>query len=306
MNLPFKRVLVTGSTGFIGSRLTAALAKEGIEVHGIGLPDKEQASNQEKVHMHYGDITDGSFITPLLTEIHPDIVFHLAAYGTFGHEQDVQRMIHVNIGGTQTLLEASIQSGCKNFIMAGSAKEYGTSRTPITEEQPVQPWDNYAATKAAAAFFCSLAATKNNIPVTVLRLSPTYGPGDALNRFIPVAIHAALTNTAFTISSGSLVRNFTYIDDVVDIFLQASLRTTGTYELCNVSFSEAYSFEDILQEVERTTGKTIHRIVAPSSSQDDSWVLSASKAKRLLNWEAKVSLREGVRKTVEWYTTTQS
>lgn len=303
MSYPFSRALVTGSTGFIGSHLVSALVKEGIEVHGIGLPSSENQSHADHVTMHYGDITDPNFLMPLLQEMKPEVVFHLAAYGTFGHEKDVQRMIQVNIQGTHSLLDASIASGCKAFIMAGSAKEYATGRTPISENQALLPWDEYAATKAAAGFFCHLAAEKHAIPVTVLRLAAAYGPGDSLNRFIPVAIKAALSGEPFTISAGSLVRNFTYIDDVVDIFLQASLRTTPGYEVCNVAYSKSYSFSDVLQAVETVTGKTIEKITPPAaSSKDDSWVLDATKAKQLLNWEARVSLEEGVRKTVEWYT----
>lgn len=305
MKLPYSRVLVTGATGFIGMHLVAALRKQRIEVHGVGLPSTEQHASSDVMYMHEGDITDHSFLQRVFDEVHPDVVFHLAAYGTFGHEKDVERMIAVNIRGTNALLEVSSASGVKAFIMAGSAKEYATGRIPISEEQALAPWDEYAVTKAAAGFFCRLAAVRHGLPTTVLRLSPVYGPGDSLSRFIPMAIAATAPGKEFTISTGSLVRNFTYIDDVIDVFLRASRRLSGGYEACNVAFSQAYSFHDILQAVEKATGKTITTIVAHSNSlTDDSWVLDASKAKRLLGWEGKTSLEEGIVRTVQWYTAT--
>lgn len=303
MTLPFTRALVTGSTGFIGTHLGSALREQGIEVHGLGLPSKEHSSLQ---NMHEGDITDSSFLQNVFTEVRPEAVFHLAAYGTFGNEKDTARMVNVNISGTNALLDASIQSNVKTFVMAGSAKEYATGRIPIPEEEPVAPWDDYAATKAAAAFFCRLATIKHALPTTVLRLSPAYGPGDSLARFIPLAIAAALLGDTFTVSAGSLVRNFTYIDDVVNAFLLAAGRSGTGYEVFNIASLQASSFDDVLGAVETATKKEItKKVIAPSSSADDSWVLDASKAKKLLGWEETVTLEEGIARTVEWYTANQ-
>lgn len=292
MSLSFSRALVTGSTGFIGTALASRLKQEGIEVHELALPG--------------GDITEKDSLDSVLQKIRPEIVFHLAAYGTFGNEKDVDRMIDVNIQGTYNLLHGSIVHGTKAFIMAGSAKEYATARTPISEESVLKPWDNYAATKSSAEYFCSLAAPQYKIPVTTLRLSPVYGPGDSLTRFVSVAIKAALTGTVFTLSTGDIVRNFTYIDDVVGMFLRAAGRNTGGYEAYNVASALPYSFQDVLHAIEKATGKTINiQIVSPTSANDDSWVLTPTKAKEQLGWEAKVSLEEGIARTVEWYTETQ-
>lgn len=289
MKFPFSRSLVTGATGFIGTSLVSRLKQEGVDVHELSLPD--------------GDITDTGYLTSLLQEVRPEVVFHLAAYGTFGNEKDVERMINVNIQGTYNLLEGSVLHGAKAFIMAGSAKEYPTGRVPITEEARLQPWDSYAATKASAEFFCSLVTS---IPVTTLRLSPVYGPKDSLTRFVPVAIKAALSLTPFTIATGDVVRNFTYIDDAVEMFLRAATRTTHGYEAYNVASSEVHSFQHVLHAIENATGKSIEQIVVPPASlHDDSWVLSATKAKEQLGWKPNISLEEGIARTVEWYTTTQ-
>ncbi len=306
MNLPYSRVLITGCTGFIGARLATALIKKGIDVHGLGLPGGKGGNLLNEGRMHEGTITDKPFIASLMKEVKPEVVFHLAAYGTFGHEKDVQRMIEVNIGGTKNILDASIDAGVTAFVMAASAKEYATGRVPHVEEERLSPWDDYAATKAAAEYFCQLFAWRNHISTTALRLSPVYGPGDSVSRFIPVAIASALSGKPFTISSGALVRNFTYIDDVVDAFIQASLRTGSEYEACNIASPGTYSFEDVLSAVEDATGKAITRVQSERQSlTDDSWLLRADKARDLLGWEAKISLREGVDRTVKWYTETQ-
>lgn len=304
MKLPYTRALVTGATGFVGGNLCRALADGGITTHALGLASKTQtpALDHPQITFHQGDITDPAFVTQIMGRAQPEIIFHLAAYGTFGHEQDVQRMIDVNIGGTRTVIATGQQAGCRAVVLAGSIKEYAPSRTPITEAQPLQPWDAYAATKAAASFFARLAATQLQLPVTLLRLSPVYGPGDTPSRFIPSAIRAALDGTPFTISVGPLVRNFTYIDDVVAAFLNAALRPSGGYEECNVAAARAASFDDILDAVEAATGKKIARVVAAAEKiPDDSWVVDNTAARRLLDWQPRVDLTEGIKRCAQWY-----
>lgn len=288
MTLPYQRALVTGATGVVGRRLSQALREQGAEVTLFSLPG--------------GDITDQEAVTKVMSMTKPEVIFHLAAYGTYGHEQDVQRMIEVNIGGTHNLLSAAAQLGCKAFVFAASAKEYATSRVPITEETPLRSWDEYAVTKAAAASFCRLFAERSGLAVTVLRLSPVYGPGDSPTRFILTAIRAALEEAPFTLSVGSLVRNFTYVDDVVEAFLLAPSRAGGGYEEFNINAPDAHSFEDVLTAVEQATRRKISRVIVPyAGGSDDSWVVDSSKAERLLGWRARVSLDEGIRRTVEWY-----
>lgn len=304
MKLPYSRVLVTGATGFIGANLCRMLAESDIETHAIDLENKLPAARGSHAHIafHYGDITNASFVTTTINRTRPEAIFHLAAYGTFGHEQDVQHMIDVNIGGTRNILAAGHHAGCKTVVLAGSIKEYAPSRSPITEAQRLRPWDAYAATKAAASFFARLDAAEHALPVTVLRLSPVYGPRDTLSRFVPTAIRAALEGTPFTISVGSLVRNFTYIDDVVAAFLNAALRQSGRYEECNVAAAQASSFDDILDAVEVATGKKISRVVATTGkSTDGSWIVDNTVACRLLGWQPRVTLAEGITRCTRWY-----
>lgn len=306
MTQPITRALVTGASGLIGIQLCRALAHKGIHVCATAMtPDSLQSLASKQIAVLYGDITDPSFINTLLSEAQPQVVFHLAAYGTYGYEKDVHRMITVNIEGTRLLLEASAHHGCQSFVFAGSVKEYAPSRKPITETQPLQPWDDYAVTKAAASFLCRLAAYKYQIPITTLRLSPVYGPGDTKSRFVMTAIAAALEKTPFTLSVGSLVRNFTYVDDSVAAFLAAMNRSGDLYEEFNIGSKEPASFQDILTTIETITGKPMQiQMVEPPSPTDDSWVVNIHKAQQLLGWKPQVDLTEGMKRTISWYTKT--
>lgn len=304
MTFPYTRALVTGASGFVGTNLCQALLTAGVNVAAIGLPGKSLEKNlsNEKISFHQGDVADASFVDRVTKTVQPEVVFHLAAYGTFGHEQDTARMIDVNISGTRYLLASAQAVGCRMFVHAGSIKEYAPSQTLITEETPLYPWDDYAATKAAAGFFCRLAAVKHTLPTTLIRLSPVYGPGDTPTRFVISAIRAATRGTPFNLSVGPLLRNFTYIDDVVAAFLQASRRSGEQYVECNVTASDAHSFSDILDAVELATGKKISRIITtPDATLNDSWIVDNQAARRLLNWEPQIALDEGIRRTVEWY-----
>lgn len=302
--LPYAKAVITGSTGFVGERLMLELASRGIEVHGLALGKNKNLAKVRGIHMHIGDITDKKSMQRFMRKVRPEVVFHLAAYGTFVNEQDVQRMIDVNIKGASILLETSREVGCKAFISTSSAKVYATGRTPIKEHQEMFPWDNYAVTKTGAELFCKLYSEKHSFPVTTFRLCPVYGPGDDLSRFIPTAIGAVINSTPFTCSVGSLVRNFTYIDDAIEAFIQASRRMKGTYEVFNIGYKKAHSFNEILSAIQKVTGKKMDIIVPPSKQfVDHSWVLDMQKAEKVLKWRGKVSLMEGIARTVGWYTT---
>jgi nucleoside-diphosphate-sugar epimerase len=304
MTLPYSRALVTGAAGFIGSQLCRELAGRGVEVHALVLDDTLPSLLQElkNITLHTADITDESSLRSIVHAVRPEAVFHFAAYGTFGHQKEVQRMIRVNIEGTRNLLVMCAEEGCTSFVYTGTAKEYATSRTPISEEYPWHPWDNYAATKAASHFLCRLVVLRPGMSVKMLRLAPVYGPYDDVSRFVPMVIRAALEGSPFTISVGSLVRNFTYVDDILNAFVRASISLSGGYEEFNIGAADIHSFDDILVAVEAATGRTIKRaVVQPSSTHDDSWVLDGAKARRVLGWEPRVSLAEGIEKTVEWY-----
>lgn len=302
--LPYANALVTGSTGFVGERLIRELASRGVQVHGLALEKNPNLARVPGVRTHAGDITDKKFMQRFMKKISPEVVFHLAAYGTFTNEQDVQRMVDVNVKGISILLEMAQAVNCKSFIMTSSAKVYATGRTPIAETQEISPWDNYAATKAGAELFAHLYGIKYSFPVSAFRLCPVYGPGDSLSRFIPTAINAVVKDIPFTCTVGPLVRNFTYIDDAIEAYIQASRRKKGGYEVFNIGHKKAHSFNDILHVIEKVTGKTMKIIVPPDTSTvDHSWVLNVRKAEKILGWKANVSLLEGITRTVEWYTT---
>lgn len=304
MSLPSQRVFVTGATGFIGSRLTHALVEQGMSVHILAREPSvpaRRADLADQVTIHKGDLRDRKGLARALDAAQPEIVFHLAAYGTFPCETDLSRMIEVNVQGTANLLASLVGRPCRSIVSTGSVKEYPTGRVPLAEDAPLRPWDAYGATKAAATLLCQLFAERRGLPMTVLRLSPVYGPGDDGERFVPTAILAAFRGDPLAVSVGPLVRNFVYVDDVVAAYLAAALHPTQG-EIVNIGGAVASSFDDVVAAVEHVTGQQVPRAsTTPPQAPppDDSWVVDLSKAKRLLDWEPRVSLGEGIRRTVD-------
>jgi len=288
MKLPYSRAFVTGASGFIGTHLVKKLQELGVSVFKPSQVDV--------------DISNNSAVQQIVKSIKPEVIFNLAAYGTFRNERDLERMMGVNVLGTLNLLEAAIENDCCSFVQAGSIKEFSPTRLSITEEFSHLPWDEYAISKSAATDFCRLVTTRSHLTTSVLRLSPVYGPDDSPVRFVPVAIRAAISGSPFTITVGSQLRNFIYIDDVIEAFLSASIRSVEKYDDFNIGSSQAYSFEDILLSIEKATGKKIIRIEDTNIEvNDDSWVVDITKAQNFLSLSIPVSLEEGIRRTVEWY-----
>ena len=309
MTLPYRRALITGGTGFIGPYLIRALLLHAVEIHFLTrrgeLPETLRDITQ-KITAHRGDLLNRKGTRDLIRDVSPEAVFHLAAYGTLPSERDFAHMIAVNITGTTHLLEAVSVSSCRTFVQAGSVKEYGDHRVPITENTPSSPADMYGVSKACATLVGQYFARRHRVPVTVLRCGPVYGPRDLGNRFLPSAIRASLTGAPFSVAAGKTLRSFLYIDDLIAAYLRASATPDAAGEIVNIGSPEQVTYDEVLTRIERLTGKPITRSVwneigaTPARTLPHGWPLDLTKAKVLLGWEPAVSFDEGLRHTIEW------
>ncbi len=209
MNWNGKRVLVTGAEGFIGSHLVKRLLKEGASVQALVKKGSSLWRIQDSIDRMLiveSDITDPDALKSVIPPSNPQIVFHLAALVDVSRSWElIAPLARTNIMGTVNLLSAVREAPLEIFVHTGSSEEYGDAHSPIAEtcrESPISP---YSFSKVAGTHLCQMAARTFDLPVTIVRLFPTYGPFQDGSMFIPSAIRDLLLRKEFKMSPGEQI-----------------------------------------------------------------------------------------------------
>ena len=314
-----RRVLVTGAAGFIGSWFAERLLQRGDEVVGLDNFDpfydreiKERnlavARGSAAFRLVEGDLRDRAEMFALFGDGAFDAVVHLAAKaGVRPSLADPAGYYDTNLIGTSNLLEAMRDAGCRRLVFASSSSVYGNNRkVPFHEDDRVDaPISPYAATKKAGEELCHVYHAVHDFSILALRFFTAYGPRQRPE----MAIHA-FTRRLFAGESipvfgdGSMERDFTYIDDVVDGVASALDHVIGneTYDIVNLGESEPIRLSRLVAALEAATGReaTIDRREVPPGDVERTFA-DVSRARRLLRYEPLVGLDEGLRRFVDWY-----
>jgi nucleoside-diphosphate-sugar epimerase len=309
MNWQGKRVFVTGAGGFIGSHLVKRLVDEGARIH-ILLKKNEPTWRIQDVVDRLGiwesDITDLHSLQSILPEINPEVIFHLAALVDVSRSWDlIMPMTETNILGTIHLLTALKGCGFESFVYTSSSEEYGyAGASPLREGQRESPVSPYSFSKLASTFFCQMAAKTFDLPITIARLFPVYGPFQESSMFIPSAIRELMLKKTFKMSPGEQKREFIYVDDVVEAFLKIALCSRAQGELFNVGSGIPYMIKDVIEMIQKLIGgETMVEVGALSYRKGEGMecFCDNQKLKQLTGWSPQVTLEEGLRMTIAWY-----
>jgi len=306
------KALITGATGFIGSNLLRALVSNNFETHVTIRKDSNIWRISEvidQVEVHYCDLTDQERVKQMILETRPQLIFHLAAHGATPHQKEKAKIMNANFMGTINLIDACVEAGFECFINTGSSSEYGIKLEPMKETDVLEPIDDYGVSKAAATLYCQSIAKNHDLNILTLRLFSPYGYFEDPDRLVPYLIRSCLNDEPVVLYNPKAVRDFVFIDDVVNAYLVAvkSADKVMSGEIFNVSSGKQHSVKDIFNIVKKTTRYKKKAIIDNSKSRmrpgDKAiiWEADITKIKKVLGWEARTTLTEGIKKTVAWF-----
>lgn len=300
--------LVTGATGFIGANLVRELVKLGQHT-SIIVRDKKLNWRlydiANKIDIYECDIQDEK-LHQIVKKITPDYIFHLARYGNLPQEDDINKMIDVNLKGTINLIDALKGNPFKLFINAGSGDEYGIKETAMREADLLEPVNNNGVVKLATTLYCQKEAIRNAIPIINLRLFTPYGYFEGKNRLIPAVILSVLEEDPIRVSNPSYVRDFIFIEDVVDAYLHVVKMRHKYGEIYNIGSGKQQTVGEIVQMIQKITKSKSNVQWGAEAKQARyieplHWEADIAKAKKVLHWEPKFSIESGLVKTIEWF-----
>lgn len=309
-----KKVLITGHEGFLGSWLTKSLLELGAEIVGVDLvknrPHSILKNLREKIKGIKGDVADFGFISRILEEERPRIVFHLAAQAVVGEAiQDPVKTFKSNIEGTWNILEScKDKEFIEGIVIASSDKAYGEHEDlPYREEMALRSHYPYDVSKGCADLIAYTYFKTYGLPVCITRCGNIYGPGDLhFSRIIPDAIGSMIKNRQLLIrSDGQFTRDYIYIEDVVRgyILLAERMEELNLYgEAFNFSNERPISVLELVQIIYKICDREPnYKILNKTKYEIRNQYLSANKAREVLSWRPKYNLEQGLERTIEWY-----
>src|ERR1019366_7260685 len=248
-----------------------------------------------------GDIADEADVDRAFVVARADWIFHLAAHGAYSFQTNVVAMAHSNVVGMATILAAAERHGCTVLINTGTSSEYGDRDHAPPEDEPPRPNSDYAATKAAATWLC-LRARQRGVPVTTLRLYSAYGPFEEERRLVPTLLRAALAGKWPPLADPTVVRDYVYVEDVVDAYMSAASAPLLS-PVYNVASGVQTSLADIVARVGEIF--SIREEPAwggyPKRAWDTQvWVGDPALIRAELGWKATTTLTEGMTRTADW------
>lgn len=299
-------VLVTGGAGFIGSHVNKLLQDLGHSVTVVDdLSKGHKASLDPKVNFHQISLNDQTQLEQILAG--HDAVIHMASFIEVGRSiKEPVQFAENNIVGTVKLLEAMRKAGVKKIIFSSSACVYGNpKKLPITEKDPLGEQENpYGLTKVSMEQFCRLYHNLYGFDVTIFRYFNPYGPGELHKpetHAIPNFVRSVLTKTPIPLFwKGEQVRDFIYIDDLVKAHVLA-LPLSGLH-IYNVGTETGIKVIDVVKKIFELVGYEVPVDDKGERKGDvPALVASSETIKKELDWEAKIDLNTGLKRTIDFY-----
>lgn len=297
-------ILITGATGFIGSHLLEKLSEKKTNVIIL----KRSFSNTWRIHdimnknnekIKTFDI-DNIKIQDIFDSYDVEGIFHLAAsYIKKPSHENIKTMIETNINFPTELLDTAVSNNLKFFINTGTYFEYSWDKLPLTEQTTKEPRDFYSTSKVSFENILKYYSREYSINSSTLKLFTPYGSKDDENKIIPYLIIRTLKNEEVNIMNPQNQLNTVHVDDIVSAYLQIyeKIHSLNEYEVFNIANEYTHSIDEIYSTILEIMGKT-NKI---KENSDANMHVDTSKTRTILDWKTKTNLKDGLKKTIDYY-----
>lgn len=315
MKLNGKKVLVTGSEGFIGSHLTERLVEMGAEVTALvqynsfnnwGWIDTFDKSVKDNIKIVTGDIREYDGMKKIIKG--QEVVFHLAALIAIPYSYlSPMAYVRTNVEGTTNILEACREYEVEKIVHTSTSEVYGTALyVPIDEKHPMQGQSPYSASKIGGDKIAESFYKSFGLPVATIRPFNTYGPRQSARAVIPTIISQILAGK-MEIKLGSLTptRDFNYVKDTAEAFIKIAESEKTIGEVINAGSNYEISIGDTVKKIINIIGKDVKIIsdeerMRPENSEVNRLWAENKKIKELTEWMPQYTIDTGLKETIKW------
>ena len=297
------KILIAGGTGFIGYHLAKKCLALNWLVDSISSKSPLKKRKLSKVKYIRFDISKKKNLIKNLSDNY-DYVVNLAGYVDHSHKEKTMRS---HYDGCKNLSEFFVNKKIKKFIQVGSSIEYGKLKSPQKEniKNLQKTYSVYGKAKLLSTKFLMELRKKYNFPATVIRLYLVYGPKQDLNRLIPITIMNAIHNKKFDCSNGHQLRDFIYIDDLIEAILKILKSHHALGEIINIGSGKPISVRKLILKICKLSkgGKPQFGKIPLRKDEIIKLYPNLSKIKKLLNWKPKTNLENGLERTIKYFKT---
>lgn len=299
-----KQLLIVGGNGFIGRWAAYEGIRRGFDTTILSPSFVDRAARIQKVSYLVSDISNRNRLSAVLEGCQFTHVINLGGYinhSTFSQTGSV--LIDTHFRGVMNLVEVLNNPSLQCFLQIGSSDEYGLLAAPQSENDVASPTSQYSLAKSAASQFLQLLYRDEQFPAVIVRLFLVYGPGQKPDRFLPALITSCINNQELEVSSGLQVRDFCHVKDVV----------RGLYDLIDCKSAKGEIF-NLGSGTPRTIRSVIETVVDKFASKSPifgtrdirpgeniSLYPDLNKARKFINWEARISFEDGLQETIQFY-----
>jgi len=303
-----KRILITGGGGYLGSKLAERLVSSNAYIYlfdiNFNAISKELSEKNKNIQLISIDITQEENIGKASFEANPDYIFHFAALLDRDRDFSVYPALYnVNVKGTLNLLESLRNISYKGFYFASSSEVYGTNNpVPFNEKQIPAPASPYSLSKVMAEQLIKTYSEIHQKPFTILRIFNFYGSGMPESFFLSELLATLKANRCFEMTGGEQIRDFIFIDDLIDAVIEINLSLQSNGETINICNGEGTKLKEIASEIMEQMGKiNLLKIGALPYRPNEVWKMFGNREKlnKIIKHTSTTSLINGIKKLVK-------